>query len=327
MNGNKVSLSEMQLQNLDLPLVEILETQSPKLEGVAAVIPAHNEERFIGSVVLAISQYVDTVFVVDDGSTDSTAFVAAAAGAKVISFGTNQGKGTALKRGLEIALEEKELQAIILIDGDGQHRPSEVTQVVEPILRGTADMVVGSRFLEVKSEIPWWRQIGQHGLTWMTNWSSGVTLTDSQSGFRALSPRAARLLTYQHSNGFSVESEMQFIINEYELRVEEVPITCIYAEPAKRNPIAHGLQVVEGILRLFGQTRPMLFLGVPAFLLLLAGVLMGNSVINIFNTTHQLAVGHALITVLLITLGTICLSTGIILHSVRSLLLRFIRNT
>jgi hypothetical protein len=305
--------------------VEFQEFQPQLKRGVVAVIPAYNEERFIGSMVLTTQPYVDTVLVVDDGSADDTALVAAAAGATVISLETNMGKGAALKRGLEAALRQEGVQAIVLLDGDGQHRPRELPLVAGPILDGTADLVVGSRFLSVRSQIPWWRQIGQHGLTWITNTTSGVALTDSQSGYRALSPQTAYLMTFQ-SNGFSVESEMQFAISENNLRVTEVPISCVYEEPPKRNPIAHGLQVIDGILRMIGQSRPMWFFGLPAVALLLAGLFMGNQVVMILNSTKQLAIGYALVTVLLMILGAVGLSTGILLHSIRSLLVRYIKD-
>lgn len=312
--------------NEAIHLMDFVEVAYPKLGGVIAVIPAHNEERFIGSVVLATSQYVDSILIVDDGSSDDTALVAAAAGAKVISMETNSGKGAALKRGIETALQSGNVEAIVLMDGDGQHQPKELPEVVRPILEGSADLVVGSRFLEVESDIPWWRQIGQHGLTWVTNSASGVPLTDSQSGFRALSPRAAALLTQQQSAGFSVESEMQFIIKEEGLRVQEVPISCIYAEPPKRNPVVHGIQVLDGILKLVGQSRPMLFFGLPATLFLMAGLLTGNNLVTIFNNTQQLSLGYALLTILLVLLGAIGLSTGVILHSVRALLMRMLKD-
>ncbi len=317
---------QRQVHNDAVHLMDFVEVSFPKMGGVIAIIPAHNEERFIGSVVLSTAQYVDTVLIIDDGSSDDTALVAAAAGAKVISMETNRGKGAALKRGIEAALESGTVEAIVLMDGDGQHQPKELPEVVRPILEDTADMVVGSRFLEVHSDIPWWRQIGQHGLTWVTNSASGVAITDSQSGFRALSPRAAALLTRQKSNGFSVESEMQFIIKEHGLRVEEVPISCIYAEPPKRNPVVHGMQVLEGIVRLLGQSRPMLYFGVPAIVFLVSGLLMGNGLVDTFNNTQQLSLGYALMMVLLVLLGAIGLSTGVILHSIRALLIRILKD-
>jgi hypothetical protein len=156
-------------------------------------------------------------------------------------------------------------------------------------------------------------------LTLITNLLSGIGLTDSQSGFRAFSRRALKTATWQTS-GFAVESEMQFAIRECGLTVMEVPIKCIYAEPAKRNPIAHGFEVISGLIRLVGQYRPLFFLGTVGMLLLIAGLAWGIWVVTIYLTKGALAVGYALISVLLIVVGQQILFSGIILHSVRGLL-------
>ncbi len=290
------------------------------LAGVVVVIPAYDEARFIGSVVLEARRYAETVLVVDDGSADGTARIAQAAGAVVLEMPQNGGKGAAIRSGLQVVLHEEDVRAIVLLDGDGQHDPKELTRLVQPIFDQDADLVIGSRFLGVRSRIPWWRQIGQHGLTWLTNAASCVESTDSQSGYRALSPQAAHFLLQTRSEGFSIESAMQFVIREHSIRVTEVPISCTYAEPAKRNPVSHGLQVIDGILRLVAQMRPLLFFGVPSIVLLLLGLTLGFIVIQIYDAIGELAVGYALLTLLLTVVGAIGLSSGIILHSIRGLL-------
>lgn len=299
--------------------VQISSTQNSPPQAVykrVALIPAFNESRFIGSVVLEARRYVDKVIVVDDGSTDSTALIAQSAGAEVIQLPENRGKAAAVQAGLEY-LATLESKVVILLDGDGQHNPTEIGRLAQPIETDSADFVIGTRFNRIKNNIPKWRQVGQHTLTWITNVSSGVALTDSQSGFRAFSSDILPLLTFQTS-GFSLESEMQFIINQHNLRVGEVSISVVYAEPAKRNPFTHGLQVLNGILRLIGTHRPLLFFAVPGCLLLLLAVLMGGWVVHIYRQTITLAIGYALVCVLLATIGTTCISTGLILHSIRA---------
>lgn len=284
-----------------------------------AVIPAYNEDRFIGSVVLKTRQYVDQVIVVDDGSTDETAAIAEQAGASVLRHERNQGKAQALNTGLRHARSLRP-RAVILLDADGQHDPAAIPALLAPIEAGAADMVVGSRFLGVPSKIPRWRVFGQRALTVATNVASGTALSDSQSGFRALSPRAIERLVFRPEGGFSIESEMQFLVHQHSLSVQEVPVVVTYHEPAKRNPFGHGMQVVNGILALVSQHRPLFFFGVPGMIILTLGIALGVVVVDTYNTYAELAVGYALISIFLSLVGLQTVFTGIILHTIRAFL-------
>lgn len=286
---------------------------------VVAIIPAYNEERFIGSVVLKARKYVDAVIVVDDGSTDATGEIAEAAGAIVLRHAHNRGKGAALNTGFQRA-REMSPEIVVTLDADGQQRCEEIPALAQPVLAGQADMVVGSRFLAARSDLPRWRVFGQRVLTLVTNLSSGFNLSDSQSGFRAFSRKTIENVTFR-SHGFSVESEMQFLARKHDLKVVEVPITCRYEDGPKRNPLLHGVQVLDGILRLIGQHRPLLFFGVPGLAILLLGLLWGVWVVEIYRKTLTLAIGYSLITILLVLVGIFAIFTGIILHSIRALLL------
>ncbi len=285
-----------------------------------AVIAALNEDRFIGSVVLKTRHYLDQVIVVDDGSHDQTAAIAEQAGAIVIRHEHNLGKAQAVNTGLRRAREMK-AALVVLIDADGQHNPAEIPALLAPIEAGVADVVVGSRFLGVRSHIPRWRIWGQRALTLATNLASGVTITDSQSGFRALSQRALETLAFRPEGGFSLESEMQFLAQQHGLSIQEVPVSVTYAERPKRNPFGHGFQVVNGILVLVSQHRPLIFFGVPGLLILILGLALGAIVVDRYNDYQTLAVGTALISILLAIIGIQTLFTGIILHSIRALLM------
>ncbi len=285
---------------------------------VVVIVPAFNEERCIGSVVLRALQSADEVLVIDDGSTDGTAEIARAAGATVIRHEQNLGKGTALNTGLRKARELCP-DVVVLIDGDGQHRPQEMCRVIAPILAGEADIVVGSRYLDRNSQVPRHRVVGHRAFNMLTGGASGLSLTDSQSGYRALSPQALAALTFR-SDGFSVESEMQFIAQERHLRVVETPVTIEYNEKPKRPVIAHGLLVLNGVLHFVGQYRPLFFFGVSGLLITLASLALGGYVVLAYQRTHMLAVGYAMITVLLGVIGMLTFVTGVILHSVRGLI-------
>src|ERR671939_590567 len=120
---------------------------------VVAIIPAFNEERTIGSIVLRLRSVVDDVIVVNDGSSDATEEVARLAGASVVSHTTNRGYGSAIRSGLEAA-ERLEPTAVVLLDADGQHRIEDVPTLLGPIVDGTADVVVGSRFVDGRTRVP-----------------------------------------------------------------------------------------------------------------------------------------------------------------------------
>lgn len=290
---------------------------------IIAIIPAFNEERFIGSVALTAGAYVTAVLVVDDGSTDRTADVAEAAGCVVIRHGSNLGKGAALNTGFRKA-RELGADAVVTLDADGQHRPEELVLVVTPILDGRADIVVGSRYLELRSQVPLHRTLGHRVFNLLTRRFSGVSSTDSQSGFRAFSDRALQTLCFRAS-GFAVESEMQFLAHDHGLRLLEIPITIVYHQPPKRPVLAHGWLVLNGILRIVGQYRPLLFFGGLGLIFLLAGLGSGALVVEIYRASQILATGYALVSVLLTLIGTVALFSGIVLHSVRGLLLGLIR--
>jgi glycosyltransferase involved in cell wall biosynthesis len=261
--------------------------------------------------------------VVDDGSTDATAQIAEAAGATVIRHERNQGKGMALNTGFCKA-RELSPDALVLLDADGQHFPEEVPVLLAPILAGEADLVIGSRYLNGRENgVPGHRAWGHRVFNLLTRATSGVGATDSQSGFRAMSRRALHELSFS-SAGFSVESEMQFLARERGLRVVEAPITADYAERPKRSVVQHGLLVLNGVLRLVGQYRPLLFFGVPGAIVLLAGLGWGVWVVELYRRYGDLAVGYAMISVLLTILGAVTLTTGVILHSIRGLLLELL---
>lgn len=224
-----------------------MEVNANKSE-IVAVIPCYNEQETIHVLVLEALKYVDSVVVVNDGSQDNTEEKATRAGALVINHQNNRGKGVALETASQY-LRKLDCKAVVFLDGDGQHDPAEIPRVIEPVLGGKADMVIGSRFIEGSHKIPGYRKIGQIILNYATNRGSGVWVTDSQSGFRSFSYQAINKMKFKEK-GFSVESEMQFIAGRHGLKVVEVPISTIYNRKLKRNPVVHGFSVLLRVLRL-----------------------------------------------------------------------------
>lgn len=280
---------------------------------IIAAIPCYNEERFIGSVVLRAREFVDQVIVVDDGSTDETARIAEAAGALVVRHEVNKGKGMAMNTAFQWA-KENGAQVMVMFDGDGQHDPVQIPAVLKPVLEGKVDVALGTRFLDIRSDIPRYRTIGQRILTFITNMGSGVKITDTQSGFRAFSRKAIEVLFFSQKGVGDVECEMQFLIKENDLKMAEVSISANYDGKAKRSPVAQGLRNVNAVLSLISERRPLVFFGLLGLVLVILSVIAGSKVLSIFSAGGGLAIGTALISVLLLIIGVLSIFTAIILN-------------
>jgi glycosyltransferase involved in cell wall biosynthesis len=287
---------------------------------IIAAIPALNEETAIGSVVLRAKQYADTVIVIDDGSTDATGAIAALAGASVIRHEQNRGKGMALRT---VFLRAREMNADILVclDGDGQHNPDEIPRLLAPIKDGEADMVIGSRFLEIHSDIPRYRQAGQKVLTTLTNSISATKVTDSQSGFRAFSKKAIDSISLDEE-GIGIESAMQRSADDLGLRIVEVPITCRYdiEHASKMGSVRHGFTVVNTLLKIVEERRPLFVFGSVGFGLVIVGVALGLWVVEVYSRTGQFAIGTSLIGILLLIVGILSIFVGLMLHAISKVL-------
>ncbi len=194
---------------------------------IVTAIPALNCASTIADVVAGCLQFVATVVVVDDGSSDQTASRARAAGATVERLERNQGKGFALRRALHLALDSRPA-AVAMLDGDGQHDPADLPALLAAWDRGRSAMIIGSRMGDAQA-IPrarfWTNYIGSRILSRM----SGFDLSDSQSGFRLASAELIRRWRLR-SNGYAIESEMILKSSHLRARLEEVPIRTIYGK-------------------------------------------------------------------------------------------------
>ena len=204
------------------------EARSQRLAGLraVAVVPAHNEEHAVGSVVDEIKAFdgqIDVV-VVDDGSTDRTAEVAARAGAQVVRLPYNLGIGGAVQTGIRYA-HEHGFEVAIQIDGDAQHPPAELPKLLEPILDGRADLVIGSRFLGPREyEPPFSRLVGIKILARIVSLIVRQRVTDTTSGYRAMNRRAIRVFAADYPHDYP-EVEATVLVFRHRLRMVEVPVS------------------------------------------------------------------------------------------------------
>jgi glycosyltransferase involved in cell wall biosynthesis len=192
----------------------------------AAIMPALNEAGQIGAVIEEI-QAVDPdieVIVVDDGSTDQTAAEARQAGAEVIRLPYNLGIGGAVQTGYKYAFEHG-FQIAFQIDGDGQHDPSQLEAIVDPIARGEADIVIGSRFLGLgQYRAPFVRRIGMTVFARVVSTVVRQPLSDTSSSFRAVNRRAMKLFAHEYPHGYLETVEATVMASKYGLRLMEVPV-------------------------------------------------------------------------------------------------------
>jgi len=294
------------------------ETESNLIIG----IPAYNEEVGIGSVILSAKSVASEVIVADDGSSDDTVELAKAAGATVIEHTENQGKGAAIKT-LFAAAREREFDTFVLLDGDGQHDPDEIPQVAEPINNGEADLVIGSRYLDdsPEDETPAYRRVGQRILDVLTLGPSKTRVTDSQSGFRALSPRAVDELAVTTDN-FGVETEMIDLAARNDLTITERPIDARYEgiDGQTQNPLRHGLTVVVFILQLVRDRHPLLFFGLPGLAFLAVGAYYGIDAVFVYQNSGQFYPAKVLVSGFSTVIGSIGLFLGLVLNRISNML-------
>lgn len=292
----------------------------PQLSNVLVAIPAYNEEAAIGSVILATKQMTDNVLVVDDGSSDNTAEIARAAGAKVIQHNRNKGKGAAIKTIFRYMITE-EFEALVLIDGDGQHMPQDIPEVVDPIINGTCDIVIGSRYIDQdRTQTPIYRRVGQKILDYATLGLTGRSVSDSQSGFRAFSPCAVKQISIT-TDGMGVESEMLSKASEQDLDFKEVPIDIRYdgIDGQTYNPFHHGLSVLVFVLQLIRDRHPMVFFGLPGFAMLVSGSGVAIHSATLYQSTGVFHQWRFAASGLVIIIGILSLFTGFILNQTRKM--------
>ncbi|MGE5465330.1 MAG: glycosyltransferase family 2 protein [Betaproteobacteria bacterium] len=295
---------------------------------ILVAIPAYNEEVAIGSVVLRSLKYADDVIVVDDGSTDNTAEVAALAGARVVKHEKNGGYGAAIKTCFDTA-RKVGVDIMIIIDADGQHSPDDIPKMVEKMVSARSDIVIGSRFVdgnEKNQRIPAYRKFGMKVLDTATAAGSGLNVTDTQSGFRAYSKKAIEHIRIG-DGGMGAGSEILIEAADHKLNIAEVPIKVRYdlKGTSSKNPIAHGLSVMRSIVGFASQKQPMLFFGGPGLVMLGLGVLACFEGLRIFDATGEMPFGHLLLGILGITMGIQCVFTGFVLISIKTMNTRLAR--
>jgi glycosyltransferase involved in cell wall biosynthesis len=207
---------------------------------ILVLIPAFNEHEHIASVVSKALALLP-VLVVDDGSADETSTLARESGAIVLRQEPNQGKGAAMERGFEYALEN-DFEAVITLDGDGQHNPAEIPDFVAEYEQNQSDLIIGERDFRL---MPFVRMCSNTIGTWMFSWAMQQYVPDNQSGYRLISSRLMKAMLSSHNHGFEFEVEMILRCVLEKQKLSWIRIQTIYAdEHSHIQPIRHGWRFI-----------------------------------------------------------------------------------
>ena len=274
-------------------------------------IPAYNEEKNIAKMIVKLKKISDEIIVCNDGSSDLTSEIAKNLGVIVIDHENNLGYGAGIN---SIIKKAKEIDTDILVtfDADGQHRVEDVKKVIEPITNGSADLVIGSRFLDKgKEEIPGYRKIGIDIITKVTNSGLKEKITDSQSGFRAYSKQLiTKLDTSYMETGMGISTEI--LIKTSSLKIAEVPITVIYeGDTSTHNPISHGTSVLFSTIKYTSVEHPLKFYGIPSLIFFIIGITFTTLSID-----YYIEVGRINPNITIIATGTIVVAIILLIASI-----------
>jgi glycosyltransferase involved in cell wall biosynthesis len=197
------------------------------VKSVAVLIPVYNEEDNIQKVIDRIKAVIPEagIIIVNDGSSDNSAQIALETGAAVISHPFNLGYGAALQTGYKYALR-KGFRNLVQIDGDGQHDPSFIPNLLEVLFKNEADVVVGSRFMgDGAYKIPFTRKIGMKLFSFIASAIMNQPITDSTSGYQALN---RKVLQFYADTRYPVDfpdADVLIMLKRTGFRVKEVPVT------------------------------------------------------------------------------------------------------
>lgn len=292
-------------------------SDSGKRYQVAILIPCYNEERTVGSVVKEFqSQLPDaSIYVFDNNSSDQTVERAREAGATVFHE-NRQGKGFVVQS----MFRQVEADVYVMVDGDGTYPPTAVHRLLTPILNRDADMVVGSRLhSESRSEFKQLNALGNRLVLGLLNAIFRVNLTDILSGYRSFNRKFVKNLPL-FGGGFEIETELTIKAIERGFRIVEIPINLTHRPSGSHSKIKFfrdGTIIINTLLALFRDYKPLTFFGSAGLLFLLLAIVPGLIVIIDFvNTSLVRRLPLAVLAVILAGCGLLSITVGLILHSI-----------
>jgi glycosyltransferase involved in cell wall biosynthesis len=218
-------------------------------EDVAILVPVFNEARVVGDVIGNLVGQVGHVICVDDGSSDSSAQRARAAGATVLRHATNLGQGAALQTAIDYALTLPDISYLVTFDADGQHQLEDALAMVELARSEDLGVVFGSRFLDERTQAGFLKRLVLKTAVWVTNQSTGMRLTDAHNGLRVIR-RDAAAGVHLTQNRMAHASEIVLQLGRTRLPWREYPVHVLYTDYSK----AKGQSLLNAVNILFELT-------------------------------------------------------------------------
>jgi glycosyltransferase involved in cell wall biosynthesis len=284
---------------------------------IAVLIPCHNEEKTISNVVLDFKRQLPaaTVYVFDNASNDFTAREAKEAGAKVY-YESRKGKGNVVRSMFRLI----DADIYVMVDGDGTYPPAQIRSLLSPVLKGEADMVVGSRLSEdSESKFKQLNLIGNRMFIYLVNLLFNSNFTDLLSGYRVFNKKIVKSLPLV-SRGFEIESEITLKCLQRGFRIIELPVnlgTRHKDSSSKIRILRDGFLILNTILSLLRDYKPLTVFGGIGILLGITGFLPGCFVIKEFIQTGLVThIPLALLSVGFVLAGLLTSIAGLVLHSI-----------
>lgn len=218
------------------------------MKRVMAILPAYNEEAHLPAVLTELKQYIETILVIDDGSVDRTVEIARDLGVNVLSRGYNLGVGQTTRDGLAWALD-KGFDAAVMLDSDGQHKPSEITRFLEKFERDHNRLIIGARDYK---QMPLRRRIPNTLGRWMLSRAIREYLPDNQSGYRLVEKELIVKLLDTKESGFNFMVEMIILCLASGWEIGWVPISTIYGDEKSHQS---ALYQIKGFIKMCRQAQ------------------------------------------------------------------------
>ena len=239
-------------------------------------------------------------------------------GAIVVKHEKNLGYGAAI-RSLFLKANELNCDILVTFDSDGQHKISDIENVIKPIQNEEANIVIGSRFLgNVEGNLPTYRKLGIKAITNLVNSNTGNKITDSQSGFRGYDKITLEKIVPSDS-GMGVSTEILIKANKQKFKIVETPITILYQEEiSSQQTLSHGTSVILSTMKFISIEHPLKFYGIPGILFLAVGLFFIVWTVQEFTINGSIITNISIIGIGSTILGSILSMTSILLYSVVS---------